>query len=117
MFPLIKSTKQLKLESDEFNNELQTSHKIANTKFGLLANETKISELETKIITLEQGNQFLAEQIRSNERNFEIQLKRLGQQTDMEKDNRQKIERFVGMLTDQVSINMCLECFLRSFKV
>ena len=39
----------------------------------MLANETKINELETKIITLEQGNQFLAEQIRSNERNFEIQ--------------------------------------------
>ena len=75
-----------------------------NTKFGALANEVKINELESKVSTLEQSNQFLAEQIRTNERNFEIQLKRIGQQSELEKDNRHKIERFVGMLTDQSSI-------------
>ena len=74
-----------------------------NSKLGPLASEIKINELETKLITLEQGNQFLADQIRTNEKNFEVQLKRLGQQSDMEKDNRQKVEKFVGMLTDQVN--------------
>ena len=102
--PLIKSQKQLKVEAEDYPNDQIVSYKGGNTKFGVLANTEKINELENKVITLEQGNQFLAEQIRSNERNFEIQLKRLGQQSDLEKDNRQKIERFMGMLTDQVNI-------------
>ena len=118
MFPLIKGTKQLKLESDDFfNNELignQNSLKplnvggvgVNNHKFAPLYNEIKLNEMETKLITLEQGNQFLSDQIRTNEKNFEIQLRRLGQQSDMEKDNRQKMERFVGMLTDQVIANI-----------
>jgi hypothetical protein len=77
---------------------------MGDPKLGIITNEIKINELETKIITLEQGNQFLADQMRTNEKNFEVQLRRLSQQSDMEKDNRQKIERFVGMLTDQVYI-------------
>jgi len=98
----------LKLESEDFyNNELHGNNnnmsKGLNSKLGPLASEIKINELETKLITLEQGNQFLADQIRTNEKNFEVQLKRLGQQSDMEKDNRQKVEKFVGMLTDQVN--------------
>lgn len=73
-----------------------------NTKIGVLINEKKIFDVESKVVTVEQSNQFLAEQIRSVERNFEIQLKRMQQQYEVERDNRQKVERFVGMLTDQV---------------
>ena len=100
---------------DYQNNELQISQRVGNTKFGHLANETKINELESKILTLEQSNHFLAEQIRTNERNFEIQLKRLGQQSDLEKDNRHKMERFVGMLTDQVSFLLFLQLLIFTF--
>ena len=75
-----------------------------NNKFNLLVNETKFSEFETKLSSLEQQNQFLIEKLKNNERNFELQLNRIALTNDGERDNRIKIEKFVNMLNEQVSL-------------
>ena len=75
-----------------------------NNNFNLLVNETKFSEFETKLISLEQQNHFLIEKIKNNERNFELQLNRIALSNEGERDNRMKIEKFVNMLNEQVCL-------------
>lgn len=87
------------------NQYTRNSQSPVKSNIKVLLNETKLNELETKIIILEQNNNNLVDQIRSYERNFEMQLHKINQVTEMEKDSRLKTERYLATLTDQSSIS------------
>ncbi len=61
-----------------------------------------MSELETKLLALEQQNFFLVEKIKNNEKNFELQLNRIALSNEGEKENRLRIEKFMSILNEQV---------------
>ena len=73
-----------------------------NSNFNLLVSETKMSELETKLLALEQQNHFLIEKVKNNEKNFELQLNRIAITNEGEKESRMKIERYINILNNQV---------------
>jgi hypothetical protein len=71
----------------------------------LLINETRINELETKIIILEQNNNQMSGLLRDYERNFELQVHRLTQLSENEKENRVKTERLLSLFSDKSNLN------------
>jgi hypothetical protein len=73
-----------------------------NTNFNMLVNETKLNDLETKLLGLEQQNTFLIEKLKNNEKNFEVQLSRIAMSTEGERESRYRIEKFINMLNEQV---------------
>ena len=62
-----------------------------------------MNELETKLMALEQQNHFLIEKIKTNERNFEVQMSRVAISAESERESRMRIEKFISMLNDQVN--------------
>lgn len=76
-----------------------------NSNFRILSQETKINELETKLIVLEQNNFFLLDQLKNYERNFEIQISKFNQITENERENRERIEKIFTLFSDQTSSN------------
>jgi len=86
------------------SNYIQNStNKESN--FRILSQETKINELETKLIVLEQNNHFLLDQLKNYERNFEMQISKFSQITESERENRQRIEKIFTIFSDQTTNN------------
>ena len=69
-----------------------------------MANQTKMNELEIKLLALEQQNFFLIEKIKNNEKNFEIQMNKMAIYNESEKESRLRVERYFNMLNEQVLI-------------
>jgi hypothetical protein len=82
----------------------QNSQTANPSHIKLLINETRINELETKLLVLEQNNDQMSGLLRDYERNFELQFHRLAQLTDNEKENRIKTERLLAVLSDKNNV-------------
>ena len=114
VYPQIKNnTVPRKIQTDDLTTRSDTpeiksrrNDNYNNSNFNLLVNETKMSELETKLLALEQQNQFLIEKVKNNEKNFEIQLNRIVINNEGEKESRMKIEKYINILNNQVNFHV-----------
>jgi len=93
------------IQNQSFNNRINSYSNNKESNFRILSQETKINELETKLILLEQNNQFFLDQIKNYERNFEIQIAKFSQITENERENRQKVEKIFTIFSDQTNFN------------
>ena len=63
--------------------------------------DSKIKELESKLVTLEQANQILIERINTNEKNFALQINKMQVANAEERENRYKAEKAINIISDQ----------------
>jgi hypothetical protein len=87
------------------NQNLSNTHHSQLNSAQLLITDSKINEIETKLISLEQTNSVLREKLFNHERNLELQYKSIQQALIEEKDNRGKFENLLRMITDESSVN------------
>jgi hypothetical protein len=86
------------------SNINNSNYKESN--FKILTQETKINELETKLIVMEQNNNYLLEQIKNNSRSFDMQVAKFQQISESEKNNRERVEKLLMLFSDQSNSNI-----------
>ena len=67
--------------------------------------DSKIKDLESKLVTLEQANKILVERINVNEKNFSVQLKQLEVNNLEERENRYKAQKTMNIISEQSNAN------------
>ena len=67
--------------------------------------DSKIKDLESKLITLEQANKILVERINTHEKNFIVQLKQLEVNNQEERENRYKTQKTMNIISEQNNAN------------
>ena len=84
--------------------------------------DSKIKELESKLVTLEQANQILIERINTNEKNFALQINKMQVANAEERENRYRAEKAINIISDQnnaysndlnMKINMLQEAMVK----
>ena len=84
--------------------------------------DSKIKELESKLVTLEQANQILIERINTNEKNFALQINKIQVANVEERENRYRAEKAINIISDQnnaysndlnMKINMLQEAMVK----
>jgi hypothetical protein len=85
------------------SNIINSNYKESN--FKILTQETKINELETKLIVIEQNNNYLLEQIKNYSRSFDMQVAKFQQISESEKNNRERVEKLLILFNDQANSN------------
>ncbi len=76
-----------------------------NDNFNPFVMDSKIKDLESKLVTLEQANKILIERINTNEKNFIIQLRQLQVNNEEERENRYKAEKALNIISEQSNAN------------
>jgi hypothetical protein len=87
------------------NQNLNNTYHSQINPAHILITDSKINDIETKLISLEQTNSVLREKLFNHERNLELQYKSIQQALIEEKDNRGKFENLLRIVTDQSSVN------------
>ena len=67
--------------------------------------DSKIKDLETKLLTLEQANKILIERINNNEKNFATQIKQIEFNNEEERQNRYRAEKALNIISEQNNAN------------
>ena len=67
--------------------------------------DSKIKDLESKLLTLEQANKILIERINNNEKNFATQIKQIEFSNEEERQNRYKAEKALNIISEQNNAN------------
>ena len=76
-----------------------------NDNYNPFVMDSKIKDLESKLVTLEQANKILIERINTNEKNFSLQLRQLQVNNEEERENRYKAEKALNIISEQSNAN------------
>ena len=76
-----------------------------NESYNPYVMDSKIKDLESKLITLEQANKILVERINNNEKQFAVQLKQIEIVNAEERENRYKTEKAMNIISEQSNAN------------
>ena len=76
-----------------------------NENYNPFVMDSKIKDLESKLITLEQANKILVERINNNEKQFAVQLKQIEIINAEERENRYKAEKAMNIISEQNNAN------------
>ena len=106
-FPQLNNNNNLSqnLNSISFQNNNSNNNNYKESNFKILTQETKINELETKLIVMEQNNNYLMDHIKNYARNFDMQVSKFQQITESEKNNRERVEKLLMLFSDQTNSN------------
>jgi len=74
---------------------------VGNDSVNPYVMDSKIKELESKLVTLEQANKILIERINTNEKNFALQINKMQVANAEERENRYKAEKAINIISDQ----------------
>lgn len=74
---------------------------VGNDSVNPYVMDSKIKELESKLVTLEQANKILIERIITNEKNFALQINKMQVANAEERENRYKAEKAINIISDQ----------------
>ena len=67
--------------------------------------DSRMKDLESKLITLEQANKILIERINTNEKNFTVQMKEIEISYQEERENRYKAQKALNIVSEQNNAN------------
>ena len=95
---------------------------VGNDSVNPYVMDSKIKELESKLVTLEQANQILIERINTNEKNFALQMNKMQVANAEERESRYRAEKAINIMSDQnnaysndlnMKINMLQEAMVK----